>query len=754
MIERLKISDLEQTLDLFCECFAEDHFYARSFPDKNTRAEAMRIAFRFSIEYCLAGGFCYGIRENEKLIAFLLMFDYWKTQKKDPAVFREIFTGSASGKFLYEEALHGTIEKELGEKVLYALSVAVKPSHRGAGLAACLFDKVLEKYSDYNIASDVSNEDSLAIYTKRGFEMRVLEQGYYLILHRNGMPVCNFEDAVCEAVKVALPETEILKKNGIAYQLLKKRHAVYGVHKEIQQGISVFTKKDNEISFAVVVEMRYAQFLQYQRLINLSHYCERFSGDIVLYVQYLPYESPLLINPLLREMLKNRKEEWSIVPDFYVSIPVQYSNMSFVENAARRFSDFSKEVDFLIKMLEFRTNYETGVPSEMDHVDASSGIKNRIKRYYLGKIKVQIVSEMLPEMKEMSEGIGMPAYVDLYISIDEKSSCAVLTWFSLSMPFLLSYCMDNIICNQIRVITEDDEAVNFFDYLSNTFGIVKRGTPKIFVIIPEKKEKLSNSQIASLLAAEAIYPEGEFFGRLIDPDIVGAVSSEYGMGQYDRGYVCAHTNVLLQFSPELRTPLTERIGEETISLFFIELLLFEEAAIHIANQQIVSLFTDSDFSEPVAFLKNVEAIYDDYSKSCAFWNIQLNYPTSQKSIDMMREAFEIEKQLAYMQRNKEQLQTVFDTKCDIIDRKDSKRMDFSLAILSVLAVFSAWIDGYDYISTWNDVLSGNVIHVLQRVFFMAVLLVAGYAVVHLFGNKAEGRRLRQEKSKVKRKRGK
>ncbi len=93
--------------------------------------------------------------------------------------------------------------------------------------------------------------------------------------------------------------------------------------------------------------------------------------------------------------------------------------------------------------------------------------------------------------------------------------------------------------------------------------------------------------------------------------------------------------------------LPRELEKETISLFFIELLLFEEAAIHIANQvYIVSLFTDSDFSEPVAFLKNVEAIYDDYSKSCAFWNIQLNYPTSQKSIDMMREAFEIEKQLA------------------------------------------------------------------------------------------------------------
>lgn len=51
-----------------------------------------------------------------------------------------------------------------------------------------------------------------------------------------------------------------------------------------------------------------------------------------------------------------------------------------------------------------------------------------------------------------------------------------------------------------------------------------------------------------------------------------------------------------------------------------------------------------------------------------------------KSITMLRESFRIKDQLDEMKRNQEQLQTVFDTKCDIIDRKDAKRMDTSLAI--------------------------------------------------------------------------
>lgn len=285
------------------------------------------------------------------------------------------------------------------------------------------------------------------------------------------------------------------------------------------------------------------------------------------------------------------------------------------------------------------------------------------------------------------------------------------------------------------MIVGADSCVNFYDYIKAKFGLIKRGTPKIFSVFPCDKKKLTKSQLASLLVGETIYPEGENFGEIIDEDILSIVQSDYGMGQYDRAFVCAYSNAVLQFSEDFSGSISERLCEESITLFYIELILFEEAAIHIADREIINLFTSGDTAEPIEFLSKVDAIYDGYSRTIDFWDIKVNYPTSQKSIAMLRRSFRIKDQLDEMKRNQEQLQTVFDTKCDIIDRKDSKRMDTSLAIISILAIFSAWIDGYDYIATWSDVLSQGVIHILQRILFVIVLVTAGYAVTHLFGNK-------------------
>ena len=88
-----------------------------------------------------------------------------------------------------------------------------------------------------------------------------------------------------------------------------------------------------------------------------------------------------------------------------------------------------------------------------------------------------------------------------------------------------------------------------------------------------------------------------------------------------------------------------------------------------------------------------------------------------------------------MHRNRDQLQVVFDTKCDMIDRSDSHRTNTSLAILSILAVFSAWIDGHDYISAWSNIFSPTTIDVLHIVLFVGVLITAIYAVARLFGGR-------------------
>lgn len=728
---RLEGRHMEPVMDLFCRCFQDDHFYKRAFPAEETRARDMREAYGPSLLYCLEHGDCRGIWDGDTLTAFLLCFDYRKVRETDFDAFRRIFAGEAGGGGLpYSGALHDVVLGLPGQ-VLYLLSVAVRPACQNRGLGACLIDRILEDYPRHYLVSDVSNPESLSIYRRRNFSIREIERDYSLIIHAPRDPAHTFSAG--DRVKLLLPSPRLLERYGIPYALVKEHGAAAGYETAEDRGVDCFVEREDGVARGAVVELDYDGYLRYQRLINVAQYEERMAGDRAFYVQKCPYPAPPLMNDVLAEMLPARRAEWAVIPDVFVSVPVQYRSVRLLEGHP---APAGSKAAALLKDLDFRTNYEAGVPSRLEGVDDLAGFKGRIRRYYLGKIPVQITREVtVDHYDQAGDPIGAPAYVDLYISIDTGSDCGVLTWYALSAPFLISHLMDNIIRNNLSVVGEDGGHTNFFDFVSLRFGVIKRGTPKIFAVIPKDKSCLKPSQIASLLAAETIYPDGEQFGQIVDRDIVEAVSSEKGMGQYDRAFVCAYSNVALQFAPGFQATLRERLCEESITLFYIELILLEEAAIHIADREIVRLIASDTVEEPVEFLRQVDNIYDNFSKTIDFWNIQVNYPTSQKSIDMLRGAFRIKEQLEFLQRNQAQMQTVFDTKCGIIDRSDSKRMDTSLAIISVLAVFSAWMDGYDYIATWDDVFSGLAIYVLQRVIFVLVAITAGYAVIHLFGTK-------------------
>ncbi len=727
----LEARHLEALMDLFCRCFHEDHFYMRSFPDGATRDQEMRRAYTPAVRYCLEHGDCRGIWDGEALVAFVLCFDYRGVRQEDFGAFRQIFAGEGGGEALpYDQGLHQAVLQLPGE-ILYLLSVAVHPGYQGRGLGSCLIDLILAAYPRHHLVSDVSNGDSLGIYRKRNFTIREIDTGYYLIVHRPREGTHTF--AVGDRVKLLLPSPHLLDRYGIPYRLEKEQSAVAGYAVAEDWGVGCFVEDSAAVSMGAAVELTYDGYLNYQRLINVAQYEERMAGDRVFFVRKVNYLSPPLMNDVLDEMLPSRQAEWAVIPDVFVSVPVQYRSRALLEG---RSPAGDSKAAALLRDLDFRTHYEAGVPSQLEEVDDLAAFKGRIWRCYLGKIRVQITREVTVDHYDQAGApIGAPAFVDLYISIDTGSDCAVLTWYSLSSPFLISHLMDNIIRNNLMVVDGGGAHTNFFDFLSLEYGVVKRGTPKIFAVIPRDRSCLKPSQIASLLAAETIYPEGENFGEIVDREIVDAVNSEKGMGQYDRAFVCAYSNVVLQFTPGFQATLRERLNEESITLFYMELILLEEAAIHIADRQITRLITSDLEGEPVAFLQQVGDIYDNFSKTIDFWDIQVNYPTSQKSIDMLRQAFKIKEQLAFMQRNQSQLQTVFDTKCDIIDRSDSKRMDTSLAIISVLAILSAWMDGYDYLATWSDLFSPSVIHILQRVLFALVLFIGGYAVSHLFGNK-------------------
>ena len=720
---KLRASDLNQVMDLFCDSFMQDSYYIKQYPNEEERLSVMKGSFASGILFCIEQGHCFGIFENDKMVSFLLAFDYNKVKNENPEQFAKTFGASPQGNLPYKEALHEQIA-QLGSKTMYLLSIAVQESHRHIGIASAMVDYLMNEYADYDLVSDVSNESSLKIYKKRGFEVKKIDTGYYFIAHRAQNVATTFEPS--DKIKLIIPTAY---KADFAHSVIKEKISLCGY--SLNENETEIICDKNGVCYCKQIMLDYDAFLAYQRDINVAIHNEKLVGDSVFYTHQEEFFEDELINDTLADMLPTRKSEWSIIPDVFVSIPMKYTSLDMISGIN---AQPDTESEHLLKNLDFRTYYELGIISNGENVDEFSRLKKRLKRYYLGKHQVQISAELtLDNYTQIGAPIGAVAYVDMYISVDTESSCAVLTWYSLSLPFLISHYFDNIVRNNLTIV-ENGEKMNVFDYLSQHFGVVKRGSPKIYAIIPQDKACLKESQIASLLASETIYPEGEDFGRIIDKEIMDVVTSKTGMGQYDRATIYAYNNVLLQFSPDFKGTIFTRLEEEAICQFFIELVLFEEAAIQVADRDIAQLLTQTEL-DPIKFLENVDLIHEEYSRTIDFWNIQLNYPTSQNSINMLRNAFKIETKHDYMQRNQQHMEMVFETKRNIIDRKDSKRMDTSLAVISVLAIFSAWMDSHSYVDTWLNVLGPNAVNIIQRALFVVILITASYVIAHLFGGK-------------------
>ena len=122
------------------------------------------------------------------------------------------------------------------------------------------------------------------------------------------------------------------------------------------------------------------------------------------------------------------------------------------------------------------------------------------------------------------------------------------------------------------------------------------------------------------------------------------------MALYNIAYVGVTTNTYIQFWPTYQGTKQYRLFWNAVTAFYIELVLFEEAAINIFNKNLVSLMTEANKSEPEDFLEQNRNITVEFLNTVEFWNVQLNYQSSQKSIKLIRDAFGQQKLITRMER--------------------------------------------------------------------------------------------------------
>ena len=682
---RLKKDNQNKLIELFLDCFSEDVYYQKLFPNKNTIRNDMKISFQEVIEFCLNNSNVLGIfEEKENLIGFLIFFDYLEVKSKFPKIFNKIFGANKIEKFPYFNEIHKKL-LESYENIIYLLSLGVKKEYRRKKIASTLIDFLIKNYEGYSIASDISNETSLEIYKKRNFIIEKISENYYYVKTKSVIK----NELVIDYNKefyIAMPDNKQIKEILKNYDKEFEETKIDGYAVVFDGYLYSFKKLiANKIS-AYIYKINYEELLEIQRYINITLYIENRLSDnkgriFLLYSLINPHKNKILYNEELDNLIRKHKNEWNTISDVQIFFPIEYENQKKI---LEKEQTGDVNINLLLKALDFRTYYESGIPKWTESNKSILDYRRRLHRIFLGKYRIKITKETSLMTYEFNlEDIGQPAFIYLITTIDLESNTGVVTLVSMSTPFLLSHLLDNTIRNQILICVDDfdksnkkEKYINLYDFLESYLGIYKRGSPKTFINLPYEKDKMECCELASLLMSETIYSNDEELGRFIDQDIMKIVESENGMGQYDRGFVAAATNVLLYFAPILRTSIEERILEEAITAFYIELLTLEEAATEIANNSIIKLLTNVSYVEINDFLQETHLIFNKYVKTMVFWDVKMNYPSSKKSMTMLRTAFEIEENIKNFEKNQKELRNLFETKRDIIDRMESTMLNY------------------------------------------------------------------------------
>jgi len=715
-IRKVEKSDLAELMLLFTKCFEDDLYYAKLFPNQSARASEMKKAFEKPIGYCFEDDGAYGVYDNDTLIAFILFFDYQKAKNTDQSMFEKIFKGNNKNIPLpYKTKIHDRIDC-LGRRIVYLLSMGVSKEYRKKGIASELIDFMIRNHPNDYLVGDVSNSSSMAIYEHRDFSVEKLDDDYYFIKHDPKYSLTQLFFAGQERIKVALTDEKMIQQITNSETISLERATIEGYRVEDGNHMypyGSFIKSPSDKCEAWLADMDYLQLLSLQRYLNLTCHIEDYcdiegGGQYLIYRRTVDGSSPKLWNDKLEEMIKSRENEWKVIPDTQILIPIEYDDIKLIKASSR---NFDATINAFLHYLDYRTHYESGIPKGTTEQSRFS-FKNRIERYYLGKIVIKITEESDHDNYDsIGEIIGAPAEVDLIISIDKESNCGVFTIISNSAPFLLSHFMDNVIRNHIYMLDDNNEFVSLFNTLEK-YGIRKRGTSKIFATIPQSKNCLTNAQIASLIMSETIYSSDEDLGAVIDEEILSISESSKGMGQYDRAFVCVHTNVFIQFCENFHATVMARLHEEAITFFYIELLVLEEAAIQILEHNIVACLSEVKAMSPKKFLARTLHIHRQYAKTIEFWDIQVKYPSSRKSVSMIRTAFKINEQLERLNRDSEELKIVFEAQRDIMDRTEASMLNYIILFLTLIQGLSivapALFFGDEFISP-NKIIGSTMI---------------------------------------------
>lgn len=488
-----------------------------------------------------------------------------------------------------------------------------------------------------------------------------------------------------------------------------------------------FVIDENATCSARLLRLSKARLFAYHQHLDLFETCElsaTFENLTFRYFAMVPSATAHRPLSLVQQKTDSSPED-HVLCDITTFIPVVYEDSSrFVQTDDTDTALFLRRINVA---LSFRSSYESGF------ISAASGqplgdYRSRLKRVPLGCYWLRLKRERRFDFDvgaQEEKSYGDVWMVALNVAFDTQSNIACVEVTSLAAGFPLSQYLDCVSRNELSLFVCGDE-ISLFEFLQTRYHLSKSGRNKTFINAFVDRSEVPENVLAAILLGETYNQTAEGLGNVVDSRVIGQIQKPHGQSIYNYGVVYMGASVIFLTSDDLSIKLRSRFAKEAVSLFYIELAVLEEAAISYAIQTTTSILSNIEkFAGPSGF-KAYSQMLNQYAKTASFWDVQLNYPSSQQSVEDIRQHFQIPQLQGRYRRVQRTFIEIFQERQDFSDRKENNvlaAIGACLAIMDIASLIVAAITGESWFY-WVAPSSGPAL--------LVVLLVWKRGSEHLF----------------------
>lgn len=331
--------------------------------------------------------------------------------------------------------------------------------------------------------------------------------------------------------------------------------------------------------------------------------------------------------------------------DFYALYPCTITDLEAVKAAEKKENVYCEHLKERI-----RANNE----EELD-----GKFFRGITRINLGTVTVNIRVEKLPCSQE--------GFALLSVHEQTKAAMVAIVIQDLHIPGLL---LNNYFAGDCLTVGNGAAGVPVKEWMKKQ-NAQAYGTPKSLII---SYEEIPKEEVIQYLACEAS-PIGTINGTVLHQ------WSQENIAQYDMATAYASDRCLLEITPKVDRNRIARLDQGAMELFFLELLIMQEAAISRVSDRVYELFHEGAFRETGKRIQT--KLYDlnmEAANAVLFVNYKkLRYPVTRLSARHIGERFGVAEELEHYQNCRALLEQMI-----AINTAEEEKIDGDLMSLLLL----------------------------------------------------------------------